>query len=249
MGTPRTYDNLLNTEIKMSAAWLPVTNTFRLGDYGLMSGGVFQQIGHISEFLGEGAVGPHNTRESDQQTSIDLKSEGTKVVRFAAGTEVGSFPAADVEAKMDIGFIHGASFLVKAKLTLKEFNNKAELAQQLKAHERWKAKYRIVGGVYTTENCTVISAKNAGAKIVLDGKASALKALDAGSVEAGVTVSFTKNIGLEIVGDSGVMGLKLFKLRWLRDGIKLLEDDPEARAGAEVEVDDLDDPGDLDDDV
>lgn len=57
MGTPRTYNRLLNTQIKMFAAWLPVTNTFRLGDYGLMSGGVFHQIGHISEFLGGDAVG------------------------------------------------------------------------------------------------------------------------------------------------------------------------------------------------
>ncbi|QFT71802.1 hypothetical protein FIU92_02075 [Ruegeria sp. THAF33] len=247
MGTPRTYNRLLNTQIKMFAAWLPVTNTFRLGDYGLMSGGVFHQIGHISEFLGGDAVGPGNTRSSDNSTTVDLKSEGTVVARTAAGVEVDAFPpAGDVDAEMKIEFTREDSFLVKAKLTREDLDNTAFLAGQLKKQSGWKLKYRVVSSLYKTEGCTVISAKRAGAEIKLGGSASALKALDAASASTEVTYSSNQDIGLEIVGEGGVMGLGLFKLRLLGGGLRVLSNG-HAPDDAELGMIELDGPEDLDD--
>jgi hypothetical protein len=43
MGTPRLFDQTLKSQLQINAAWLPVSNIFKLGDYGVMSEGVFRE--------------------------------------------------------------------------------------------------------------------------------------------------------------------------------------------------------------
>lgn len=50
MGTARHFNKILHDEIDVYAAWLPVTNNFQLGDYGVISDGVFAKLGNIDEF-------------------------------------------------------------------------------------------------------------------------------------------------------------------------------------------------------
>jgi hypothetical protein len=49
LGTARLFSSILHHEISAYAAWMPVTNTFRLGDYGVISDGVFVKMGNIEE--------------------------------------------------------------------------------------------------------------------------------------------------------------------------------------------------------
>ena len=66
MGTPRLFNQTLKSLLQINAAWLPVTNTFRLGDYGVMSEGVFVKIGNIETDFGialERALGPNSCPE------------------------------------------------------------------------------------------------------------------------------------------------------------------------------------------
>ena len=50
MSTAALFNSILHAELNAYAAWLPVTNTFKLGNYGLISNGVFTPIGNITEF-------------------------------------------------------------------------------------------------------------------------------------------------------------------------------------------------------
>jgi hypothetical protein len=52
MGTARDFDILLKQELNIHAAWLPVTNTFRLGDYGMFSDGVLVKMATSRMTLG-----------------------------------------------------------------------------------------------------------------------------------------------------------------------------------------------------
>jgi len=49
-GTAKRFSKLLHKEIDVHAAWLPISNTFRVGDYGLISDAVFATLGNIEEF-------------------------------------------------------------------------------------------------------------------------------------------------------------------------------------------------------
>ena len=56
----------------------------------------------------------------------------------------------------------------------------------------------------------------------LGASASALKQLEGGSVEAGVHLTSSEKLGLDIAGDGGVVGLGLFKLSLITKKMKAM---------------------------
>ena len=96
-----------------------------------------------------------------------------------------------------------------------------------------KLGFRSLSATYTGRQCTILSSKAANSKIALSGKADALRQLDLASASAGIEVSSSEQIGLNLVGQTGVVELALFKLRWLVGGVQVLDagrpDDPNAK--------------------
>jgi hypothetical protein len=209
MGTARDFDKILKEELAIHAAWLPITNTFKLGDYGLISDGVLVKIGNIKDDFGvsfEQAPSPG--------AQLNFASKGTTMVRVAGGATVEQFPGGDVDAKFTVGFEHQSSFFLKAQLTVSEIQDLNKVAYQLGRLTEWEGRFRVVSALYYGMNCVLISSKAAGSVIELSGKANALQQLDLGAVFAGVQVTNRKDIGLEHVGKKGVIGLAMFKLGW-----------------------------------
>jgi len=238
MGTARNFDRVLYDELQIHAAWYPVSNTFRLGDYGVVSDGIFVKLGNIDEY----AVGFAD--ETGNPTSLRFKSEGSKVRKLVGGAEVNAFPDSDIEAKLVIEFTRADSFYVNADLNVTSMAAINQVAGDLRQAAGWTKKFRVVWSVYTGENCTIVSTRQGDSSVEIAGTASALQLLEVGKAEAGLELSSKSDVGLDIVGSTGVVGLRLFKLRLFGDGVKILAAD-DARAG---EVD-LDDQPDLDDDV
>jgi hypothetical protein len=238
MGTAHDFDVILKRELNIHAAWLPVTNTFRLGDYGLVSDGTLVAVGNIRDDFGVNftqALGP--------DAQLDFASKGTSMVRVAGGATVQQFPGSDVEAKLKLEFERERSFLVKVKLTVSQMQGLNEVAAKLNTLPQWDSRFRVVSALYTGTSCVLISSKAAGSKIELSGKANALQQLDLGATFAGVQVTTRSEIGLEIVGKKGVVGLSLFKLGWWNP-LKLLG------PGEEMPIETLKDwPDTLPDDV
>jgi len=238
MGTAHDFDVILKRELNIHAAWLPVTNTFRLGDYGLVSDGTLVAVGNIRDDFGVNftqALGP--------DAQLDFASKGTSMVRVAGGATVQQFPGSDVEAKLKLEFERERSFLVKVNLTVSQMQGLNEVAAKLNTLPQWDSRFRVVSALYTGTSCVLISSKAAGSKIELSGKANALQQLDLGATFAGVQVTTRSEIGLEIVGKKGVVGLSLFKLGWWNP-LKLLG------PGEEMPIETLKDwPDTLPDDV
>jgi uncharacterized DUF497 family protein len=225
MGTASQFDSILKEELNIHAAWVPITNTFRLGDYGLISSGVLVKAGNISNDFGvsfDQAPGPPSV--------LNFTSKGTKSLRFAAGAQVNAFPDNDVDAKLSVEFASASSFLAKANLMVAEMQNVNAVAKRLVEIGAWKRKYIVVSAVYFGKQCAIISSKSANSKIELSGKANALKQFDLGAVAANVESSTKQDIGLDLVGESGVVGLSLFKLPWGWG------DDPKTLGGGELKV-------------
>ena len=132
-----------------------------------------------------------------------------------------AFPDNDIDAKLSVEFKRERSFLLKASLSVMEIQNLNKVAKGLKDKPQWEKRFRVVSAIYTGEGCSIISSKAADSRIELSGKANALKQFDLGSASAEIQASVKKEIGLDIVGRKGVIGLGMFKLGFF-DGVKTL---------------------------
>jgi hypothetical protein len=239
VGTASLFDDILKRELNVHAAWLPITNTFELGDYGVVSDGVLIKMGNI------GTMGVGWTAKDGACAQLDFASDGTRIVRAVGNATVRAFPDQDIDASLTIEFERESSFLVKARLTVSQVQDVAAVTEKLSQLAEWKTRYRVVSAVYVGQQCTIVSSKGANSRIALSGKANALKQLDLASASAGIEVNSAERIGLQIVGETGVVGLSLFKLRWLIGGVEALD----ARPNARLSVETSDKWGSLEDDV
>ena len=208
MGTARRFSKVLHSELDVHAAWMPVTNTFAVGDYGVISDGVFVKMGNIKEF------GVPFTTAVGAPAKMRFRSDGTRVTRFVAGAEVPNIPQVDLEASIRIEFSTEDSFYVDAPvLTVESIEDVARVGAALRRTEGWRRKYRVVHSTYTGQGCTIISSRKANSAFELSATANVLRLLELGQAQAGITLSGEEAAGLEVIGATGVVGLRLFKLR------------------------------------
>jgi len=208
MGLAKDFNELLQKEIRIQAAWLPITNTFQVGDFGVISDGVFNRMGNItSDFNVPFTVKP------GAANNLNFTSQKVRVTKFQAGAEVSSFGAEDVDAKLRIEFGKDRSFFLRAALSSSEMEGIFKAAGDLANKPRFNpGKFKVVSAVYTGTNCTILSSRESNASVEIEAKAGALKKLDLGSAEAGLSFSSKSGMGLEILGESGTVGLVLFKV-------------------------------------
>jgi hypothetical protein len=108
VGTAGLFSSILHNEIRAYAAWMPVTNTFRLGDYGVISNGVLVKMGNIDEF------GVSFAKADGKPSELKFRSDGTRVRRFVGGAEIQAMPQADIDAKLVVEFDTADSFYIDA---------------------------------------------------------------------------------------------------------------------------------------
>lgn len=210
MGTASRFNDILKEEINAYAAWLPVANIFRLGDYGRMNDGVFTRIGNIQEDHGV----TFRSAPGGGEVKLDFTSKGTTINRFTAGATVNAFPDEPVEGKLTIEFGSENAFLLKANLRITAMESIQMVANKLATIPEWKNAYRVIFATYASTKCALISSKTSSAKIEISGKAAALKRFELGEVSADISSTNKSEIGLDIVGEGGVVALGLFKLGW-----------------------------------
>lgn len=202
------FNKALNRHHHTYAAWFPVSNTFKVGDYGYIDGGVFRTIGNIKtdfdvEF--ETKAGP--------ESKIDISSEGTKATKLVGGVEVPSFPAAGaMDGKLEIGFDKSNSFVIKANLTSEEMASKQKVAWALAKHPHWKRKYKVVETTYTGKEGLVIASTSGGFNIGISGSVEALNALEAGNASGELSLENSHKADFNSVGETGVIALRLFRI-------------------------------------
>ena len=209
MGIAKDFNDVVHDQIKVHAAWLPVTNTYQVGDFGVISEGVFARMGNIRSDFGidfQTNAGP--------PSQLDFKSANVRVVRFTAGAEVNAFPDDALEAKLRIEFGRERSFYLKAALNVQELASVFEAARKIAVLPAWnEGKFKVVAATYTGQNCVVLSSRQNNTAIEIGGKADALKKLELGGASADFAWTANSTLGLEIMGQTGVIGLKLFQVK------------------------------------
>jgi hypothetical protein len=228
MGIPEQFNDIIRKHLNVNAAWLPIANNYSLGDYGIISDGVFMKMGNIREF------NVSFTEAKGPEASIDFTSADTTVVKFAGGVQVNVIPPGAIDAKITFRFESGKSFLVKAPvITATMLENVNQVATLLQNTKNWERKWKVVFQVYNALDPVIVSTISAGTELTFSGDVDALKNFKVGN--ASVEIGTNKELGLNIRGKSGIIGLGLFKLKLFGSGPAfLLADDK--KAPAEIEI-------------
>lgn len=206
MGVAQDFNSALRQELDVFAAWLPVANTFEVGDYGLISGGIFVKAGNIAD------LGVSVKTKAGGATNLEFSSKGTTLTRLLGEAKVDVLPNQPVQAKLKVEFERRDSiFAAAANLDISEMASTANVAKELYTSDFDHA-YKVVSAVYRAREATIITSKNANSMIELNGTAEALQSLSIGGAAAGVTIGGNRDIGLKILAGSGVVGLRLFRL-------------------------------------
>lgn len=226
MHSSRLYDDTLRDALGCRAVWPPVLAKVALGDFGEVDGGAFRRLGNVAEF------GLTFARERGQPSRLDLASSDVRLTRFAGGLEVPSLAGrGDAAARLRVEFGRSDGFLIKcACVELEQIADLGGLARRL--HDarapdgrRWRPlAWRLVWQVYTGRDVIFFAARSAGSQVELQGSAASLHGLAA---SAGLSSQRASDLALEVVGESGPVGLGLARVR-LAGGVKFFSDDPDA---------------------
>lgn len=209
----RSLGRVMRNNFRLHVAWLPLTTTFRLGDYGRWRGGVFLPLGNVVDDFGV------TIEEVEGETiALDFVSEGVVL----ADVDVAGKAKADKTASGEVGLKIAAkaskSFVIKApELTSSRVGNVAAIAAKLDRMRRrddgprWFSKYKMVTEVFSGENVTILATLEANTTIELRGRAGTSRDLLDGGVET--AVSADKSLGISFVGARGPVGLRLVRVR------------------------------------
>lgn len=246
-GLAHSYEKAIKKELGAHAAWLPVTNTLKVGDFGYFEGGVFRSLGNLRDKYPDIPLdivpGP--------ATKINFTTEGTRVSKLGVGGETtDSFAAlGDAEAALKYEFGKENSLVVKAdKVVVEQLQNIDDVALALAAKSNWRKKYKVVSTVYTGENCLIICAREAGSDFTISASANILGQIEGGKAEGGFETSSSNASTYDSIGESGVVAIRLFKLNWFNK-TKLLGDDQLTKDDVKIEENfDLDSEDGVEDD-
>lgn len=220
MGLAEAFSDTLQDQLQVYAAWFPVVNTIKVGDFGVIEDGVFRSMGNISKFGIEVVSAP------GKEAEMDFVSDGTTLTRFVAGAQVPKYPpVANLDAKLELEFRRENSCMVKAKFSVIEMQDIHGVAKRLKELEEWERSFKVVSSTFTGEKCIIIACRDAGTKVSFSGKASILQQVELGKVEVAPAFESSSSACFKSVGQTGVVGIRLFKIGFF-GGIDVLGHDP-----------------------
>lgn len=220
MGIAQSFNKAIDKELAAYAAWMPIVNTFKIGEFGIFRDGVFQSVGNIKDKYPE----LNFKIEDGPPADIDFSSTGTKTFRLDAnGNVVASFASlGNAEATLKIVFEKEDSCVIKAKFTCQQLKNIDEVASVLAKKGDWRNKFSVVSKTYSGEKCVIICSREAGTEVALKASADLLKQVEAGKVQAGIEFNSNRESTFHAVGESGIVALSLFKLN-IFNKVKILE--------------------------
>ncbi len=203
MSAAKTLGRVFRENFGMHLAWLPLTSSLSLGDYGVWRGGVFAPLGNVAEF------GVSICRQHGDETSLDFISAGAASVGLNAAERSG-LKRLGGRAEVCLRFDRADACVVRVgRLTSERITNVARLARDLSEQRGWRTRYKVITELFTGEDVLLLVASEKGTEIELRGKlCGGLR-----SADAGIEVKASKRLGLEINGGGGPIGLKVCRIR------------------------------------
>jgi hypothetical protein len=217
MGLADDLNRALHDNLKCHVAWLPISNTFDLGDYGVIANGVFTKVGNVRE------LGATFEVDESPAAKLDFASADTRTTHLVASAEVDIIPEGAIDAKTKLSFPRATSFLLRAAdVRLRAVRTVGTLLSTIAKHKDWRVSYKLVWQTWVARNAALLSTRTAGTEVTVTGDVPALRRFHLGDVSADLRLASNQELGLSLVGASGVIGLGLVKLRFLVGGPSFL---------------------------
>lgn len=182
----------------------------QLGDFGVMKGNIFTQLGNISEF------------EELKNFDLIIRKDDTKDEKFFTskkGVEFmltpkgnGVVNGAQVNASIDVKFSkENAVFFNAAECVFELIENKYQLGQELlKIHKKdkhkWRKEFVVVTDRVLTKRALILISTSSDFSIKLEADAN-VPVIDLAKVSLGLKVSKQKSTGYKVITEEGIIPL------------------------------------------
>ncbi|MBK7829946.1 hypothetical protein [Nannocystis sp.] len=234
---------VIRQQLRAHVAWLPLANNFELGDFGVVSGGVFTRLGNVR------SLGVRFKTRSTAGAPFEFRSGGTTEVTLDADAKLDIAAGLDASAGLRIAFASAESlFLRAAEIVISEIDELLPVAAVLRNHSQWRLRYRVVHKVWTGHDAIFITSAESDAVIDLRGSLEAIQGLRQGRANLDLQVHNKTNVGLDLIGHTGPIALGLFRVRLVGGDPELLDFSVGAVPSGGVPYE-LDQPGEHDEPV
>ena len=133
MGLAKEFNRFTRQDLDAYAAWRPVSNNFKLGDYGLVKKGVFDKLGNITEDFAIDIDEPDNSPASTliynaaSAVFADVSAEGEASARIVGPSG---------KASLKLTFQDSNSMVVNcAEIIASEIPSVRQVAERCKNHD------------------------------------------------------------------------------------------------------------------
>jgi hypothetical protein len=223
------YTNAVYNNLRpLRANWDPA-QPVALGDFGLLSGEVFQRLGNLSALNVD--IGKSIDDDLNQQKIFSSARDMS--VSFTGAATVAGNPAATVKASVNISFgSSDSAFFNAADCSYSMIADKAALGTTIMALSdagKWTREWVVVTDLVKAKATTIVISSAAHASIVLEATGNSPQ-VDLADANIGLTVKNATNVGYQIIAQHGLTPLiGLSKVQssflWWGDGFKPLTDD------------------------
>ena len=213
MSIARVINRTLKREIGHYVAWMPLSDSYAVGDYGAFRGGLFQKLGNVAEF----GVDPRPS--SGRDVAFTLASSGVTTLRTVAGAEVPVFPDNPVQAELTLGFSKGDGVFLRASARVEEMTSVDAVAHALSGAmaadgRSWKRRWKVVRKVYTAKDPLLLAAAESNTEFRISATADVLKAVELAGGHGGLAVTGSRSTAFHLSPGTGPLALDLFSLGW-----------------------------------
>ncbi|WP_290702097.1 hypothetical protein [Lacinutrix sp.] len=182
----------------------------QLGDYGIMKGNIFTQLGNISEFeeLKDFNIKIRRDETKDEKSFTSKKGVQFQLNPKAEGTIDGVKANASIEVKFSK---ENAVFFNGAECVFELIENKYQLGQELlkihkKSKDKWKKEFVLVTDRVITKRALILISTSSDFSITLEADAS-VPVIDLAKASLGLKVSKQKSTGYKVNTEDGIIPL------------------------------------------
>ncbi len=218
MSLAKTAARVIRQQLRAHVAWLPLANNFELGDFGVISGGIFTRLGNIR------SLGVKFGTRSTAGAPFEFRSGGVTEVDLAASASADVHPGLNAQAGLRISFASADSLILRAaKIEVSEIDELVPVAAVLRSHSQWRLRYRVIHRLWTGTDAIFITSAESDAVVDLRGSAEAVLGARQGRASGDLEIHNKTNVGLDLIGHTGPIALGLFRVRLVGGDPELLD--------------------------
>ena len=214
MSLAKTAARVIRQQLRAHVAWLPLANNFELGDFGVISGGIFTRLGNIR------SLGVKFGTCTTAGAPFEFRSGGVTEVQLSADAS----PGLAAQAGRRVHFASAGSLILRAaKIEISEIDELVPIAAVLRNHSQWRLRYRVIHRLWTAREALFITSAEADAVVELRGSAEAVLGARRGRANADLEIHNKTNVGLDLIGHTGPIALGLFRVRLVGGDPEILD--------------------------